>query len=138
MSIANLNNMPMMGRLRKWDLPGLVSTVLLLLLVGGCERDLGHEQINLSERIKDEELPQLSPDKSPGVLLFGFDLRNNPQEDARQYLPFLKYLEKSTGYQIELRFSPKESRIVDDLGTGAVQFAAIWAGSYIESHAKYV
>ncbi|MCW9004264.1 MAG: phosphate/phosphite/phosphonate ABC transporter substrate-binding protein [Gammaproteobacteria bacterium] len=71
------------------------------------------------------------------IYYFGFDLRSSPQEDSRQYLPFLSYLEKSTGYQFELRFTPKKSSIIDELGQGNVHFAALGAVSYIKAHEKY-
>ena len=70
------------------------------------------------------------------VYTFGFDPRSSPQEDARQYLPFLKYLEKSTGYRFQLRFTHKGDDIVDDIGKGELDFAAIGATSYI--HARTV
>ena len=71
------------------------------------------------------------------IYYFGFDLRSSPQEDSRQYLPFLRYLEKSTGYQFELRFTPEKSTIVDQLGQGKVHFAALGAVSYIKANEKY-
>ncbi len=75
--------------------------------------------------------------RAKAVLRFGFDLRTTPQEDARQYLPFLNYLKRETGYTFELRFTPAGSSIVDDLGQGKVQFAAIGADSYLQARAKY-
>lgn len=69
----------------------------------------------------------------PHVYTFGFDPRSSPQEDARQYLPFLKYLEQSTGYKFTLRFTHKDENIADDIGTGILDFAAIGATSYINA-----
>ena len=99
------------------------------------------ENIDLSERISDNELNMLPNELATGqqdgdVLRFGFDLRSSPQEDARQYLPFLQYLEETTGYRFELHFSP-EGKIVEELGTGVVQFAAIGAVSYIQADSQY-
>lgn len=71
------------------------------------------------------------------VLRFGFDIRASLKEDAKQYLPFLKYLEKTTGYRFKLWFTPKDGKIVDDLGRGRVHFAAVGASSYIQAADKY-
>jgi phosphonate transport system substrate-binding protein len=71
------------------------------------------------------------------VLRFGFDLRTTPQEDAKQYLPFLNYLKRETGYTFELRFTPAGSSIVDQLGQGKVHFAAIGADSYLQARTRY-
>ncbi|MHA1598968.1 MAG: phosphate/phosphite/phosphonate ABC transporter substrate-binding protein [Alphaproteobacteria bacterium] len=70
-------------------------------------------------------------------IIFGFDVRRGQDEDARQYLPFLAYLKKVTGYDFELRFTPKSSNITDDLGKGIVQLAAIGSVSYIKANQKY-
>ncbi len=75
--------------------------------------------------------------KEESVFYFGFDLRASPQEDARQYLPFIDYLSRVTGYKFELRFTPKNSSIVDDLGKGKVHFAAIGAVSFIKASETY-
>ena len=90
-------------------------------------------------RFNDGELAAMRVSDTPpeNTYYFGFDLRNSPQEDARQYLPFLKYLGNATGVNFRLRFTPKDSRIVDDLGEGKVQFAAIGAISFIQAHEKY-
>lgn len=78
-----------------------------------------------------------APDKTSrdahGAIVFGFDLRGSPQEDARQYLPFLAYLEQHTGYRFKLRFTPANSNIVDDLASGAVDLAAVGAVSYLHA-----
>lgn len=74
--------------------------------------------------------------ESETVYRFGFDLRASPQEDARQYLPFLRYLEHSTGYRFKLHFAA-DQHIIDDLGTNTVQFAALGASSYILAKHRY-
>ena len=68
---------------------------------------------------------------------FGFDLRAGPIEDARQYLPFLAYLAEATGYDFKLRFTAKDSSIVDELGAGHIDFAAIGAVSFLQAREKY-
>lgn len=72
-----------------------------------------------------------------GAFKVGFDVRNTPAEDARQYQPFLEYLGKATGYRFELRFTRKGENIVDLLGTGAVEFALVGAQSYLEARARF-
>jgi hypothetical protein len=64
-------------------------------------------------------------------------LRSTLQEDARQYLPFLRYLESSTGYRFKLRFTTKNSTIMEELGTNHVQFAAMGAMSYLKAKEKF-
>lgn len=61
--------------------------------------------------------------------IFGFAVHATPEEDARQYLPLLRYLEKATGFRFKLRFTPKTHLIADDLGKGTVHFAAIGPGT---------
>ncbi len=116
-------------------------TAVFLALVGvllaGCLPGGDRREIDLDDRASDAELRELTARTDSDVLWFGFDLRASPQEDARQYLPFLEYLTEATGYTFELHFAPQDGQIVDDLGVGVVQFAALGAGSYIQAHAKY-
>ncbi len=114
-----------------------VGAALSVALAGCDSREV--KEINLSERLAETESAgiRMAPERDSDVLLFGFALRGSPDEDARQYLPFLKYLEEATGLRFELRFTPQGSDIVDDLGTGKVQFAAIGCGSYLAAHAEY-
>jgi len=114
-----------------------VFLVLAGILIAGCLPRHDRKEIDLDDWVSDAELRELAPETDTDVLRFGFDLRAGPQEDARQYLPFLEYLTKATGYTFELHFTPKDGQIVDDLGTGVVQFATIGAGSYLQAHAKY-
>lgn len=64
---------------------------------------------------------------------FGFDLRSTQQEDARQYLPFLDYLKRETGYNFKLRFTLINSNLAKDLSDGKVDFAAVGAVSFLEA-----
>jgi len=113
----------------------LISSLCGLLIVG-CDGNNTNDGTKVSdaELVEIKQLNQVSP---VDEFSFGFDLRSSPQEDARQYLPFLKYLEKKTGYKFKLRFTPSNSDIADDLGNGTVNFAAIGAVSYINAAAKY-
>ena len=112
----------------------MAGTVLMAL--AGCDwRDV--ESIDLKERVDDAELARMAPKNDGDVFRFGFELRASPLEDARQYLPFLKYAEKETGLRFKLRFTPAYSSIVDDLGKDVIQFAAVGSVSYIAAHEKY-
>ncbi len=114
---------------------GLIISFVIFFI--GCDLVEERKDINLKDRISDAEMHELTKSKDADILRFGFDLRASPQEDARQYIPFLRYLEKATGYRYQLRFTQKDSSIVDDLGKGVVQFASVGAGSYIQAHVKY-
>lgn len=72
------------------------------------------------------------------ILYFGFDLRSSPQEDIKQYRPFLDYLEKETGLRFKLHFNSKGDAAYKELASDHVQFAAIGAMGFLlaESHAK--
>lgn len=114
----------------------LLFTLLCALFLAAC--DAGPDTaLDLDDRLKDSQLPQEPTHNSQQVLLFGFDRRSSPIEDARQYLPFLDYLEKSTGYRFKLRFMAKDDNIVDALGKNRVQFASIGAESFLRAQARY-
>ena len=77
----------------------IVTMAMTACLLAGCDSEPERKKIDLKKGISDEELRQMKPKQDVNVLLFGFDLRATPEEDAKQYLPFLKYLEKATGYR---------------------------------------
>lgn len=112
--------------------------LMIVVLLVGCtsqEEDPGAKR---DKRLSDRELAMATQAATEeDILHFGFDLRASPQEDARQYLPLLKYLEQKTGYRFRLRFTPEDGQIDDDLGKGVLQFAAIGATSYIRAARQY-
>lgn len=110
---------------------------LIVLLFSGCEAEKKRQDIVLEDVATEKELQNIAGAWDTDIFYFGFDLRASPQEDARQYLPFLEYLEGTTGLQFELRFISKQSTITEDLGTGIIHFAAIGAGSYLLVSEKY-
>lgn len=113
----------------------LVSSTIFL---SSCDSDTHVAEHDLDERIQDiKSDPHHTYKKTEDVYTFGFDLRASPQEDARQYLPFLKYLEKETGYKFKLHFTPKNRKITDDVGNNHTQFAALGAVSFLEANDKY-
>ncbi len=119
------------------QVPSPILFILVFLLFGlsGCGSD-EKKEIDLGKRVEAEGVSDLFGSDDPDALYFGFDLRGSLQEDAKQYLPFLDYLEKATGLTFELRFTPQNSTIVDELCQGLVQFGAIGADTYLAAHAK--
>ena len=108
--------------------------LLLVLLLPGCD-DARTPRIDLDERIPDSELQREGmPTAEDDVIRVGFDLRASPQEDARQYLPFLRYLGEATGQRFMLRFTPGGSSLGRELAEGRIQLAMMGAVSYIEAH----
>ena len=111
-----------------------------VILVCACDRqDDSLAKVNLQDRIPDETLYASQGRPRPGQdeFWFGFDLRASPEEDARQYLPFLRYLSDATGYHFTLRFTPEGGDVADELGRGGIQFAAVGASSYIQAHERW-
>jgi phosphonate transport system substrate-binding protein len=71
------------------------------------------------------------------TLWFGFDLRLDPKEDFRTYIPLLKYLEGATDRRFRIKFSEKYEDTVEDLGKGVTHFAVVGSLGYIIGEAKY-
>jgi phosphonate transport system substrate-binding protein len=111
--------------------------LLCLFIQSGCDRGGEDRVVDTGVSLDEAELMQFVHKKDAQVIRFGFDLRSSPQEDARQYLPFLDYLEQKTGYRFELRFTPADRDIIDELGSGEVQLAAVGASSYLKAREKY-
>ena len=122
----------------------IVLSILLSFLLISCDsdNDIEIQQVDRYDRLSDKELQQLQQQQPQSQLqlhtyYFGFDLRSSPQEDAAQYLSFLKYLESETGYHFKLYFTPKSSSTGDELGQNKTQFAAMGADSFIKAKSKY-
>jgi len=123
--------------IRRYALILVAAWAAVIVALAGCYPYEVEKKVDLNDRIDDAELREMAPERDGNTLRFGFDLRASPEKDARQYLPFLKYLEEATGLRFELRFTPKNGAIVDHLGVGMVEFAAVGAGTYITAHAKH-
>ncbi len=115
----------------------IVAILLSVCLLIACDPQSESKVVDLKERLSDEQLREMPPKKVDDGLIFGFDLRGSPEEDAKQYLPFLRYLKEATGLRFKLHFTPKSHDIANELGTGAIQFAAIGAGTYLQAHLHY-
>ena len=113
----------------------------LLLLSCDVSNDIPVIQVSSNEIINDRQLETLQTQHNRTVdsdtYYFGFDLRGSPQEDAAQYLPFLKYLSDKTGYKFQLHFSPKNSSAAEQLGENITQFAAMGASSFLSAQSRY-
>jgi len=108
--------------------------VILVLGLVGCV-PTQRKQIDLKKKADGETSVRRESDEE--ILKFGFDPRLDPVEEAKIYAPLLQYLEKETGYEFEIRFTKKSEHIVDNLGEGVVDFAAIGAVNSIIAHDKY-
>jgi len=120
----------------------LLSVISLTILIVACDSDNKTNAVDLTDRVSIDILTEsnnenTSNTNSKDVLIFGFDLRNSPSEDAKQYLPFINYLNKETNLQFELKFTPKGSDIATELGEGRIHLAAIGATSYILANERY-
>lgn len=140
------NNVPFLvnlkSKINRLRPPLTGSAVILICFTVGCflmacDQKPKHEKIDLRKRVSLKKLQKQPSEKPAGEFVFGFDLRRSLEEDTRQYVPFLKYLEEATNLKFKLRFTPEDARIVDDLGQGVLQFAAIGADTYITARAKY-
>jgi len=118
-----------------WTICRIFLTLLVILFtLTGCN---SAEQKSTPEGEHTSANPpdKVSPVSGADILYFGFDLRGSAQEDAKQYLPFLDYLQKATGLPIELRFTLKNSSMVNELCSGTFHFGAIGADTYLQAHA---
>ena len=107
--------------------------ILAVFLITG-EREEKGTAIDLGDRVPDSVLEGSAASAAGAeVITFGFDLRNSPEEDARQYIPFLDYLERTTGLTFRLRFTPRDGQLAEELGTGVVDMAAVGAVSFLKA-----
>ena len=113
------------------------SLILIIILVNPFTDSSEYEEIDLTDTIRENEYKFTGLDNSESYIVFGFDLRNSIIEDTKQYVPFLKYLEKTTGYYFQIRFTKEDANIANDIGTGVIQIAAIGADTYIAAKKKY-
>lgn len=110
---------------------------LSCFLLVACDKIDDAYQYDLDDKVTNPGIDTKQPLEAKNTYRFGFDLRSSPQEDARQYLPFLEYLEQETGLKFKLHFSSNKTDISDELGNNQVQFAAIGAVSFIKAKQKY-
>ncbi len=120
---------------------GLLAAILLLAFSAaallGFDPEPPRKKIDLKDRLTADEVHRPAPRRDPDVYVFGFEQRASPAEDARRGAAFLDYLSKATGCRVEMRFVPRNGRVVDDLGRGRIHFAAVGAGTFVRAHEAY-
>ncbi|OLN32949.1 phosphate/phosphite/phosphonate ABC transporter substrate-binding protein [Desulfosporosinus metallidurans] len=113
----------------------VLSMILLLLPTMGCSTITKENVIPLTT--KDQTPVVAKRDVTSSVYTFSFDRRMDPAEDVKMYAPFLEYLERTTGYNFKLRPMAQNQNLIEELGTGRVDIAAIGTLSYLKAHQKY-
>ncbi|WP_291300164.1 phosphate/phosphite/phosphonate ABC transporter substrate-binding protein [Desulfosporosinus sp. BICA1-9] len=113
----------------------VLSTILLLLPTMGCSNLTKENVISLTQ--EDQNPVVAKRDVTSSVYTFSFDRRMDPAEDVKMYAPFLEYLERTTGYNFKLRPMAQNQNLIEELGTGRVDIAAIGTLSYLKAHQKY-
>lgn len=109
---------------------------LLSTLLAGCSNQ-GEKAIDIDLTNRSyTEVRSNSPDSSD-VIYFGFDRRLETKEDVKMYVPLLKYLEKETGYNFKIHVTPVKSSVVEELGQGKIQMAAIGTLGYLQASENY-
>lgn len=111
----------------------------LAFLVIGCDSPSNHpvEIVDSTDIVSNKELYIKNQKKELDTYYFGFDSRNSPQEDAAQYTPLMKYLEKETGLKFKLHFTSKNSSTINDIGSGKTHFALMGAMGFLEAKMKF-
>lgn len=113
----------------------ILSFILLIFSTVGCANLIKDKVIPLTQEGQGSvkaKMDQVTP-----VYTFSYDRRMDPAEDVKMYAPFLKYLERETGYQFKLRPMASSENLIEELGTGRVELAAIGTLSYLQAHQKY-
>jgi phosphonate transport system substrate-binding protein len=114
----------------------LVILLLLLLLVfSGCTKKETPKKVSLYKRAGEASKGTEHPKQS--TLWFGFDLRLGPKEEVMIYMPFLKYLEKTTGKRFRIKFTEKYEDTIENLGKGVIHLAAVGTLNYVIGAHKY-
>ncbi len=113
----------------------LLYLCIFFVVLSGCYQQETAKKVSLNKRETKESEP--AKEVSENTFWFGFDLRLDPKEDVRIYIPFLKYLEDSTGRHFHIKFTSRYEDTVENLGKGVTQFAAVGTLSYIIGREKY-
>ncbi|KTE92474.1 phosphate/phosphite/phosphonate ABC transporter substrate-binding protein [Desulfitobacterium hafniense] len=121
----------------KFQSPKVIALfVLISILLTGCsgqgERAIDIDLTNRSYTEARSDSPEAS-----NVIYFGFDRRLETKEDVKMYVPLLNYLEKETGYQFKVHVTPVNSSVVEELGQGKIQMAAIGTLGYLQASQNY-
>lgn len=117
----------------------IITLVTGLLIACDSTDNVPIQKVDSTETISEDSLNEMqsSASQEDDVYYFGFDLRQSPQEDAAEYIPFLNYLSNETGLKFKLHFTPKDSTSADELGLNYSQLAAMGATSYLYARERY-
>lgn len=109
---------------------------MALLLLAGCAIWRQEPALHLTTEKTDTTIMAKMESEAP-VYTFSFDHRMDPAEDVKMYAPFLRYLEKATGYHFKMLPMAPNHNLIDEMGNGQVDLAAIGTLSYLQAHQKY-
>ncbi len=113
-------------------------SIVLLILLGllSCDSTNIPKKVSIKNRADvKEQNAEIS--KEPVVLKFGFDLRLEPKDDFKIYMPFLKYLAEATGRKFSIVFTADYEETIKNLGTGVTQFAFLGPVNCIRAKKLY-
>lgn len=110
--------------------------IIIMLMASGCGLASRSDNIDLASPSSSGFIATKTQNEGE-IYYFGFDRRLEIKEDVKMYVPLMRYLEKETGYKFRLHITPKNQSIVDEIGAGQVQFAAIGTVSYLQAYSKY-
>lgn len=127
--------MPAFFYLNKIIKPLFIVLLLVSITLSGCTKKETPKKVSLYKRAGNVSRVTVHP--QPNTLWFGFDLRLGPKEEVRIYMPFLQYLEKTTGKRFRIKFTEKYADTVESLGKGITHFAALGTLSYVIGEEKY-
>ena len=121
---------------RTWKL--IIVIIILSSTIVGCSYQVEQRaiEVDLGTR-SNSQARQLSTAEDQNVIYFGFDRRLEPKEDVKMYVPLLSYLEQETGYQFKVHVTNVNSSVVDELGQGKIQMAAIGTLGYLQAREEY-
>lgn len=111
--------------------------LLLLAFLVACVPHGSTMNISLNENLIQGEVHWPVPTDNQKVFVFGFDRRLEPKEDVRIYASLLQYLERETGYDFALHVTPKDRRLVREIGDERVDFAVVGTLTYLQAHEQY-
>lgn len=113
----------------------LIFLSFLFMVTFGCVKKETPKKVSLSKKTVEHDREIEYPLQD--TLWFGFDLRLDPKEDFRTYIPLLKYLESAADRRFRIKFSEKYEDTVEDLGKGVTHLAFVGTLGYIIGEEKY-
>lgn len=112
-------------------------SLVLLLFLAACRAADPAVSVRLNSGLISGEAKLAAQTGAPGTYTFGFDRRLEPKEDVRIYARLLAYLNRATGYRFALSVTPREGSLVDAIGAGTVDFAAVGTLTYLQAHERF-